>query len=245
MPANWNIMWSIGRSDGPAAAETLPLPVEIRAIRSARRLRLRIDDRRMVLKLTCPVRVGRKAALAWVVEQREWIDRQLAAIEPGEPLVPGAVIPVEGRDVTLKWLAGQPRTPILADDILSCGGPAEGFAARIERFLKRRALAILEAETMEFAALAGVEVRSVSIGDAGTRWGSCSSAGRIRFSWRLVLAPPEARRFVVAHEVAHLVHLNHGAQFKMLERHLFGADPAGARALLRRVGPRLKRIGRA
>jgi predicted metal-dependent hydrolase len=244
MPANWNIMWSIGRSDGPAPAEMLPLPVEVRAIRSARRLRLRIDERRMVLKLTCPVRVGRKAALAWVAEQREWIERQLAAIEPGEPFIPGAVIPIEGRDVILGWSAGQPRTPVLANDVLSCGGPSEGFATRIERFLRRRALVVLEAETAEFAALAGVDVRSVSTGDAGTRWGSCSSAGRIRFSWRLVLAPPEARRFVVAHEVAHLVHLNHGPQFKTLERQLFGADPAEARALLRRVGPRLKRIGR-
>jgi predicted metal-dependent hydrolase len=245
MPASLNIMWSIGRSDGPAPDQALPLPVEVRAIRSARRMRLRIDERRMVLKLTCPARVGRKAALAWAAEQRDWVERQLAAIEPGEPFVPGAVIPFEGRDVTLGWSSCWPRTPVLAIDLLSCGGPLEGFAARVERFLKQRALALLQAETAEFAELAGVEARSVSIGDAGTRWGSCSSAAHIRFNWRLVLAPADARRFVVAHEVAHLVHLNHGPQFKVLERRLFGADPAEARALLRRVGPRLKRIGRA
>ncbi|HEX6219374.1 MAG TPA: M48 family metallopeptidase, partial [Sphingomicrobium sp.] len=86
--------------------------------------------------------------------------------------------------------------------------------------------------------------RSVSVGDADTRWGSCSESGRIRYSWRLVLAPPEARRFVVAHEVAHLVHLNHGRAFKALERQLYGPGLAEAQALLRRVGPRLKRVGR-
>jgi len=237
-------MWSTGRSDAAGPAGALPLPVEIRAIRSARRLRLRIDERRMVLKLTCPVRVSRKSALAWVVEQREWIDRQLAGISPGEPLEPGAVIPLEGRDVALHWADGLPRTPRIDGDLLSCGGPVEGYSARIERFLKRRAVELLSSETRETAALADLEVRSVSVGDADTRWGSCSSAGRIRYNWRLLLAPPEARRFVVAHEVAHLAHLNHGPAFKALERQLFGKDPAEAKALLRSAGPRLKRIGR-
>ena len=73
-------------------------------------------------------------------------------------------------------------------------------------------------EVAEYAAAAGVGVRSVSVGDAGTRWGSCSSQGRIRLSWRLILAPPNVRRYVVAHEVAHLVHLDHGAEFKASRR---------------------------
>jgi predicted metal-dependent hydrolase len=84
----------------------------------------------------------------------------------------------------------------------------------------------------------------VTVGDADTRWGSCSSAGRIRYSWRLILAPPHARRYVVAHEVAHMLHMNHGADFRALERELFGGDIDAAKLLLRRIGSRLKRIGR-
>lgn len=237
-------MWSIGRSNVPAPLQALPLPVEFRAIQSARRMRLRIDEARMVLKLTCPARVSRKAALAWAAEQRGWVEQQIARIEPGEALIPGAVIPFEGQNIALAWGERLPRTPYLHEGILSCGGPWDGFAGRIERFLKQRALDLLSAETAEYAAHVPSKVRSVSVGDAGTRWGSCSLAGRIRYSWRLILAPRQARRFVVAHEVAHLVHLNHGVEFKALEHALFGADPAQARALLRRVGPRLKRIGR-
>ena len=135
--------------------------------------------------------------------------------------------------------------PKLQDGKLVCGGPAEGFARRIELFLKRRALDVLSAETAEIATAAGVTLRAVSVGDADTRWGSCSSAGRIRYSWRLILAPPAARRYVVAHEVAHLKHLNHGPAFKALERELFGSNPESARLLLRRLGSRLKRIGRS
>jgi predicted metal-dependent hydrolase len=125
-----------------------------------------------------------------------------------------------------------------------CGGPVEGLARRVETFLRKRASDLLSRETAEFARTAGVTPKAVSVGDADTRWGSCSANGRIRYSWRLVCAPPQARRYVVAHEVAHLVHLNHGPRFKTLERRLFGPGVAEAQALLRRHGPRLKRVGR-
>jgi predicted metal-dependent hydrolase len=119
-----------------------------------------------------------------------------------------------------------------------------GLSRRIELFLKRRALDLMSAEVAEYAEAAGLKAASVSVGDAGTRWGSCSSQGRIRLSWRLILASPDVRRYVVAHEVAHLKHLNHGPQFKALEARLFGPGLSVARAELRRVGPRLRRIGR-
>jgi predicted metal-dependent hydrolase len=237
-------MSSTGRSEALFRHDDLPLPVEIRGIRGARRLRLRLDERRGVLKLTGPLRMSRKAALAWAAGQREWVEAQVGAMLPPEPFVPGARIPIEGADVELVCHPPAPRTPRLQAGRLVCGGPSEGFARRIELFLKRHALDILSRETAECADRAGLSVRSVGVGDADTRWGSCTSAARIRYSWRLILAPPEARRYVVAHEVAHLVHLNHGPGFKALERNLFGGDPSAARLLLRRVGPRLKRIGR-
>ena len=241
-------MSSTARSSGPAGAlvthEALPLPVDIRPIRSARKLRLRLDERRNVLKLTCPARMSRRSALAWAAEQREWVEAQLALVQPGRPLTPGATIPLEGRETLLEWREGAPRTPRHDGDILFCGGSEQGFARRIELFLKRKAIATLSAETAEYAEAAGLAARSVAVGDADSRWGSCSASGRIRYSWRLILAPPEARRYVVAHEVAHLRHLNHGAEFKALERQLFGDGLAAARALLTRVGPGLKRIGR-
>ena len=236
-------MWSNGRSD--AALESgLPVPIEIRRIRSARRLRLRYDDVRGVLKLTCPPRTSRRAALQWALDQRDWIDAQLARALPSEPFAPGVVIPLEGKDVRLLWTEGGPRVPLLEAGELGCGGPLEAFERRTEAFLKRRALDLMSREAAEFAAIAGIKPRSVSVGDAGSRWGSCSSDGRIRLNWRLILAPPEARRHVVAHEVAHLVHLNHGAEFKALEARLFGPGLAEAKAALRRVGPRLRRFGR-
>ena len=234
-------MSSTGRSD---LISGLPVPIEVYPIRGARRLRLRFDEIRGVLKLTCPPRTSRRAALAWALEQRDWVDAQIARALPAEPFAPGASIPVEGRDRRLVWADGEPRTPHLCDDELRCGGPRKGFARRIELFLKRLALSTMSGEAAQFAAVAGVKAHRISVGDAGTRWGSCSSQGRIRLSWRLILASPQARRYVVAHEVAHLVHLNHGPAFKALEARLFGTGLAAAKASLRREAPRLRRIGR-
>jgi hypothetical protein len=235
-------MWSSARSEASLEA-SLPLPIEIRRLRSARRLRLRFDEVAGTLKLTCPWRTSRRAALAWALDQRDWIDAQLARAEPLEPFVPGAVIPLEGKEVRIAWQADWPRTPLIAEDELRCGGPEAAVPRRIEAFLKRRSRDVMSLDIAAFSAAAGATPRSVSIGDAATRWGSCSSEGRIRMSWRLILAPPEVRRYVAAHEVAHLVHLNHGPAFKALEARLFGPGVAEAKAALRRIGPRLRRIG--
>lgn len=243
MRASLNFMWSNARSEAALEA-SLPVPIEIRPMRSARRLRLRFDESSGTLKLTCPTRTSRRSALAWALDQRDWIEAQLARSLPAEPFTQGALIPLEGRHVRIAWDERARRTPKLVQDELRCGGPEVGLSRRIELFLKHRALDVMSAEVAEYADVAGVSAASVSVGDAGTRWGSCSSQGRIRLSWRLILARPDVRRYVVAHEVAHLKHLNHGPQFKALEARLFGSGLAAARSELRRVGPRLRRIGR-
>ena len=103
-------MWSNGRSEAALEAE-LPAPVEVRPVRGARRFRLRFDEASGTLKLTCPWRASRRAALAWALDQRPWIETQIARSLPAEPLIPGASIPVEGVERQLLWREALPRTP--------------------------------------------------------------------------------------------------------------------------------------
>jgi predicted metal-dependent hydrolase len=243
MRANLNIMWSPARSEAALEA-ALPVPIEIRPIRGARRLRLRFDETSGTLRLTCPARTSRRKALAWALDQRDWIEAQVARLQPVEPFANGRIFPLEGRDVRIEWDLAYSRTPHLGDDVLRAGGPEAGLSRRIETFLKKRSLDVMSLDVADYAQAAGVTATAVTIGDAATRWGSCSSTGRIRLSWRLILAPPHVRRYVVAHEVAHLVHLDHSSRFKELEARLYGVGLATAKADLRRVGPRLRRIGR-
>lgn len=208
-------------------------------------MRLRLDEAEGRLTLTCPMRTSRKSALTWALEQSDWIHAQIARAGPGQRFAPGASIPVEGKVRRIEWTEAAPRRVALEEELLRCGGPESGLARRIESFLKAHALEVMSREVAEFARAAGLTARSVRTGDTRSRWGSCTADGDIRLSWRLILAPPEVRRYVVAHEVAHLRHLDHGRDFKALERELVGPGLSEARAALRRLGPGLRRVGRS
>lgn len=243
MRASSNIILSTATSE-PLTLAGLPWPVEIRSHPRARRLRLSLDPPRGLLRLTVPRRVSRAAALDWARRQSDWAMAQVAGIAPGEPIASGATIPFDGAEVLLRWDPTAPRMPYLDDGELVCGGPEERFGNRIERWLRDEARRRLVAETRTLAAASGIADGPVSVGDADTRWGSCSASGAIRYNWRLLLAPPHVRAYVVAHEVAHRVHLNHGAGFHALQDRLFAGDVATARGDLRCLGARLKRVGR-
>ncbi len=227
----------------PLTLDGLAWPVELHFHPRARRLRLRLDERRGVVRLTCPPRARRDDALAWAHQQKDWVQAQLDRLMPTISLDPGARIPFDGGTLSLEWRSGETRRVRLEGDRLWCGGPEEGFARRIASWLRSEALQWLSAETQALATAAGISVAAVAVGDAVTRWGSCSADGRIRYNWRLLLAPHEVRRYVVAHEIAHRRHMDHGAAFHALEEELFGGPVAAARSELRRLGPGLKRIG--
>ncbi|HEX8063144.1 MAG TPA: SprT family zinc-dependent metalloprotease [Allosphingosinicella sp.] len=212
---------------------------------TARTMRLKVDRRTGEVVLTVPRRASRRKALAWAEGHRDWIEARLAEIVPALPLAPGTDLPLHGRPRRIDWSPALPRTPRIEADRLVVGGPEEGLEARLLRWLKRHALDTLAAETAEFASRAGVRVTRIGIGDPSSRWGSCSATGGIRYSWRLILAPDWVRRATVAHEVAHRVHMNHGAEFHALVETLLGADPKPARLWLRSHGPSLHRVARA
>lgn len=209
----------------------------------ARKLRLSVDPRTRSVLLTVPRRVSRRRALAWASEHRQWIERQLAGIPESRSFAPGETVPVFGEPYLIDWEATRPRKIRLEAGRLVCGGPLDGLDRRILRWLKAEALALLTGETREYAGKVEARLVSVGIGDPVSRWGSCSARGAIRYSWRLLLAPEFVRRATVAHEVAHLVHLNHGPDFHALVAEIFGADPRPARAWLKREGAALHRIG--
>jgi predicted metal-dependent hydrolase len=217
-------------------------PLNLKSNKRARRLRLRVDPRTRSLTLTVPPGVSRRRALEWASEHADWAVQSIRAIAETVAIVPGAVLPLFGEPHRIEWVGGTRRIARV-EGCLSVGGPTEGFEGRVLRWLKAEALVLLTRETQEFAAKAGVAVLSVGIGDPRSRWGSCASDGRIRYSWRLIMAPDFVRRATVAHEVAHRIHMDHSPRFHALVRDLFGKDPAPARAWLRHEGGALHRIG--
>lgn len=217
-------------------------PLTLKPNRRARRLRLRVDSRTRSLTLTVPPGVSRRRALEWAAGHADWAEQSIGAIAESVAIVPGASLPLFGAPHRIDWVGGA-RQVVRAEERLVVGGPAEGLEGRVLRWLKAEALALLTRETEEFAAKAGVTVSSVAVGDPRSRWGSCASDGRIRYSWRLIMAPDFVRRATVAHEVAHRVHMDHSPRFHALVKELLGTDPTPARSWLRREGGALHRIG--
>lgn len=217
---------------------------EVAVVRSsrARTMRLSLDRRGGGVRLTLPKRAALAPALAWARSKESWIAAQLAA-RATTTIVPSMTLTVAGQALTLDWDADWPRTLRIDGNRLCVGGPREQLGPRVMRWLKAEALALLTRETHEYAARLGVEVGKVGVGDPVSRWGSCSGGGNIRYSWRLILAPLHVRRATVAHEVAHLVHMNHGRGFHALVAELYEGDAREARRWLGAHGHALHGFG--
>lgn len=218
-------------------------PLLVRRMAQARAMRLSVDPRDGGVRLVMPHRASLRAALKWVESKRGWIEAALDALPQARPISDGMLIEVAGEPLRIE-LADQGRIVRRVDGRLIVPRPDDLLAARVTRWLRRQALDRLEAETRRYAGLAGVTVGRVSIGDPRARWGSCSANGDIRYSWRLILAPPAVLEATVAHEVAHRLHMDHSREFHAAVERLFGRDPTAERAWLRAHGRELYWLGR-
>ena len=182
--ASSNIMWSSGRSEAAAARPALPVPIEIRPIRSARRLRLRFDEASGVLKLTCPWRTSR-AGGAGLGARPARLDRGAARARRAGRAVRAGRRSSRSKAATVRiWLGRRRAAHAAAAKATSCAAAARehGFARRIEAFLQApRARHACRARSPSSRPRAGVVARARSASAMpATRWGSCSSQGRIR-----------------------------------------------------------------
>ncbi|MEM6627859.1 MAG: M48 family metallopeptidase, partial [Pseudomonadota bacterium] len=121
-------------------------------------------------------------------------------------------------------------------------GAPETFAKKTAAFFKAAARTDLSDRVAVHAQTLGVEPTSIAIKDTRSRWGSCSAEGRLNFSWRLVCAPPFVLDYVAAHEVAHLVEMNHSDRFWTQVAHCI-PDVKPARVWLRENGAALHTVG--
>ena len=223
----------------PAGGEQWPVRLVRHA--AARRYRLIFDAVRGELRLTIPRRASERQALAWAKDQQGWIAGQVARSSGPITVAAGVSIAVRGALRPIEWDPALPRKVVDDGSRLRLGGPAETVGPRIGRWLKAEALALLDAESRALAAAHGIAITSVAVADPRSRWGSCAADGRLRYSWRLIMAPDDVRRATVAHEVAHRVYMHHGPEFHALVDVLNGGSVADARRWLKANGRELHR----
>ncbi|MEM6482169.1 MAG: SprT family zinc-dependent metalloprotease [Pseudomonadota bacterium] len=188
-------------------------PVELILRRStrARRISLRVSGLDGKVTLTLPKGASERQAMQFARTKSDWLRAQLHRQTPPSGVRPGTALPIEGRQ-TLVSVAEQGRITHV-DDTLIVPGPASTLPARIEGWLKTRARDRLVAASDRFASSIGHSYSRITLRDTRSRWGSCSVEGRLMYSWRLILAPPDVLEYVAAHEVAHLAEMNHSPAF--------------------------------
>ncbi len=187
-----------------------------------------------------------KAAREFAERHAAWIGVRLARLPRPVAFVPGAHAPLRGVDHLIVhvsrargvvWVGQGERGPILC-----VAGEAPHVSRRVTDFLKREARKDIEAAVTRYARALNVRPKGVAVRDTVSRWGSCSSEGRLSFSWRLILAPPHVLDYLAAHEATHMVHLNHSPKFWTLLRKIC-PETDRAEAWLKAHGSSLHRYG--
>ncbi len=222
---------------------------------------LSVDPGDAAPKLVIPPYVSIGEAQAFLDSRAQWLERRLKALPPRIALADGAAIPFLGGTLILRHAAG-PRGAAVdpaAQTLIGPRGSARGgvwrdgdalcvagglphLARRATDWLKRTAREEFARRADDKATLLQLPTPRVSIRDPKRQWGSCSADGVLRLSWRLVMAPAEVVDYVVAHEVAHLIEMNHGRRFWVAVARLT-PHMATARIWLKRNGHGLLRFG--
>jgi predicted metal-dependent hydrolase len=214
------------------------ISVQIRHSARARRLSLRISSLDGKVTLSGPPYVRERDYMAFIRDKEDWIIKNLAVMPEKTLVAAGAVLVYRGSPVTVA-MASQ-RGVRIAGDAIYVARTSRSIGASIKGFLKSQARDALAHASDRYAAQLGVGYSALVLRDTRSRWGSCSSQGQLMYSWRLIMAPPDILDYVAAHEVAHLIEMNHSRAFWNVVARLY-PDYEKAREWLRSHGPMLHR----
>lgn len=191
-----------------------------------RRLSMTIDERG--LRIGAPRQLAVVAIEDFVRSHGEWVLQKLDehAVRQTRRHIAirdGAAIPLLGAEARVRVTSGSNRALWDGDQLVLAAKADADLDALARRGLQRRALALFGERLEHLAQRAGLPVPRLALSSARTRWGSCSRQSGIRLNWRLIHLPLTLIDYVVAHELAHLVEMNHSPRFWVEVERLFPA----------------------
>ncbi|WP_112942653.1 MULTISPECIES: M48 family metallopeptidase [unclassified Rhizobium] len=210
------------RKPAPPETRTLDvagrlMPLTIKQHERATRITLRIEPGGRALKMTIPSGLARRDVDAFLDRHQGWLMTKLAKFSTDTGLHDGGTILFRGVSHRIQHtgsLRGLTEATVIdGKPVLRVSGMPEHLGRRIATFLKKEARADLERLAKFHAHSIRAPIKSISMKDTRSRWGSCSAEGNLSFSWRIIMAPPSVVDYLAAHEVAHLKEMNHGPHF--------------------------------
>jgi len=195
-----------------------PVALTLRRSGRARRISLRISQLDGRVTLTLPAGIQESEGLEFARSKEGWIRGHLQARPDETQVAIGVVLPVEG--VAHRIVPAPGRRVKQGDGEIHV--PENATARRLQAWLRELARDRLTAASDHYAGLLGRSYSRITLRDTRSRWGSCTSEGGLMYSWRLAFTPPEILRYVAAHEVAHLMEMNHSPAFWSTVERLHG-----------------------
>lgn len=215
--------------------------VNVRLNPRARRLIVKVHPSTGEVAVVAPSERSVTKALDFARQEGDWIAGRLARVPEPVYLEPGDTVLFKGNLYVIRlapergsvWIDNDATRPTIR-----VSGKREHAPRRVEDWLKKQARTAITRRINALAEDLGVKVSRITVRDATSRWGSCSTTGAISLSWRLIMAPNSVLNYVAAHEVAHLREMNHSRRFWALVETLYAGHRA-ARRDLRRAGAAL------
>lgn len=211
--------------DGSLSVGGRSLPLQVVPHSRARRLTLRIARGGTAIRVTAPVSVGEKQIVDFIERHRGWIERRIDTYPEERRPRHGGTLSYLGRTHRIEW-SGRARGTVDRETMddgsfrFLVHGEETHLPRRIADYIKKQAREHLTERTEFYCEAVGKPYRSIKLKDTSSRWGSCSARGTLSYSWRIMMAPPGVVDYLVAHEVAHLVHFNHSRHFWGLVREI-------------------------
>jgi predicted metal-dependent hydrolase len=170
------------------------------------------------LKVAAPLRAPWRDIEGFLRHKERWIVAKLdewarVARPPVLECVTGERLPLFGEPRELEVRSGPRGVHEDGERLVVCARKGARRLPVLLAWLKQRALCVLAPRAAHYSARLGLPAPRLTVSNARTQWGLCTEEGVIRLSWRLVHVAPPLADYVVAHEVAHLVELNHSRRF--------------------------------
>lgn len=216
--------------------------------RDRRRLTLKIDERGLAVGAPRAVPLG--DIEAFIQSHGDWVLKKLDEFASRTtlrhlPIHEGAHLPLLGAEVRVRVTPGNNRglwkTDGQTEELWLAARPSANLALLARRALQRRALEHFQPRLAATVRQINRPLPPLALSSARTRWGSCSVRTGIRLNWRLIHLPPRLIDYVIAHEAAHLVEMNHSPRFWAVVAQLH-PDWQNTRDELKRLGAALPLI---
>ena len=195
-------------------------PIVISRKNNIRRLSLKVCRITGKISINAPKFLSESEIYKFYYLNRNWIQNQINQCLDPKIVKEGLILPVEGNLYEIVVKKSCSKIKFLENNQICIPKNISNIGKELQTFLLEYCKSVMIPIILKKSNLIQKKIKKISFKDAKSRWGSCSSTGSIMLNWRLIMVPPSVYKYVIIHELAHLVHMNHGPLFWKLVQEL-------------------------